>query len=168
MWYKATIIFFVFFFLCKGCWNSYCLGLEVHRSAQGTFINEHKYINDLIALVGELLSKPIIYQQLVGSLIYLIITWSDISYTVNLMSQFMHQLRYLYKVAVKKIIGYLLETCNRGLFYKVGSSLTLQAYSDVDWARCPNFVSELVYVSWWCSYFKKIQKTWEGVSKSST
>ena len=85
---------------------------------------------------GDLLSDPTLYRKLVGSLIYLTITRPDISYAVNLMSQFMHEPRHLHLSVVKRIIRYLLGTPNRRLFYKVGSPLVLIAYSDADWVGC--------------------------------
>ena len=76
------------------------------------FLNQHKYIQDLIELVGlkdatavdmpmevnvkyrkdevELLPDPFLYKHLVGSLIYLTITRPDISYTVHILGKFMH------------------------------------------------------------------------------
>jgi hypothetical protein len=80
---------------------SHFLGLEVHSRDHGLFLNQHKYIQDLIELAGlkdatvvdtpmevnvkyrrdegELLLDPFLYWQLVGSLIYLTITRPDIS-----------------------------------------------------------------------------------------
>ena len=98
---------------------AYFLGLEVHPSTRGIFINQHKYTKDLISLAlpenstplevnvkyckdeGELLSGPTIYRRLVGSLVYSTITRPDISYAVNLMSQFMTKPRHLHLAAVK-------------------------------------------------------------------
>lgn len=87
------------------------LGLQVHISPQGNFINQHKCTKDLIGLSclenstivdsplkvnfkyskenGKVHSDPTIYRRLVGSLIILTITHQVISYTVNLASQFM-------------------------------------------------------------------------------
>ncbi|TXG74186.1 hypothetical protein EZV62_002765 [Acer yangbiense] len=91
-----------------------------------------KYCQD----IGDLLPGPSSYRQLVGSLVYLTITRADISYAVNLMSQFMTAPRHLHLVAVKRIIRYLLGTPTRGLFFPVGNSLSLVGYSDSDWADC--------------------------------
>lgn len=84
----------------------YILGIEIHTSPQGIFINQHNDTKDLIALAclenstpvetplevnvkyhkddGDRLSNPTIYKKLVGSLVYLTITHPNISYAINL------------------------------------------------------------------------------------
>ena len=82
---------------------TYFLGLEVHTTPSGIFLNQHKYTQDLITLAGlqdtssvaplevntkyrreegDLLSDPTMYRQPVGSLNYLTITRPDISFAV--------------------------------------------------------------------------------------
>eukprot|EP00261_Vitis_vinifera_P031878 XP_019073121.1 PREDICTED: uncharacterized protein LOC109121886 [Vitis vinifera] len=119
---------------------TYFLGLEVHHRASGIFVNQHKYIQDLIALDGlentfsidtpmevnvkyrkdeeDLLDDPTLYRRLV--------------------SQFMSSPRHLHLAAVQCIIRYLRGSPTRGLFFPIGSSLQLVAYSDADWDGCPN------------------------------
>ena len=123
----------------------YFLGLEVHQSPKGLFLHQHKYTSDLIELAdlhdsspvdtpvevnlklskddGDLLPNPHTYRRLVGSLVYLTITRPDISYAVNLVSQFMTSPRHLHLPAVKHIIHYLLGTVTRGLFYPTDNQL---------------------------------------------
>ena len=135
---------------------TYFLGLEVHFQQKGIFVNQHKYIQDLIQLVGltnstlvdspmeiylklrrdegVLQQDPTFYRKLVGSLIYLTITRLDISFA---MSKFMQFPRHLHLSAVHHIIKYLFGTSSRGLFFPTGASTQLQAYSDSDWAGCP-------------------------------
>ncbi|RVW84805.1 Retrovirus-related Pol polyprotein from transposon RE1 [Vitis vinifera] len=108
---------------------TYFLGLEVHHRASGIFVNQHKYIQDLITLAGledtssvdtpmevnvkcrkdegDLLDDPTLYRLLVGSLIYLTTTRPDISYAVHLVNQFMTSPRHLHLSAVHRIICYL-------------------------------------------------------------
>ncbi|WJZ95445.1 hypothetical protein VitviT2T_014215 [Vitis vinifera] len=139
---------------------TYFLGLEVHHRASGIFVNQHKYIQDLMTLAGledtssvdtpmevnvkyrkneeDLLDDPTLYRCLVGSLIYLTTTRPDISYVVHQVSQFMTSSRHLHLAAVQRIIRYLRGSPTRGLFFPTGSSLQLVAYSDVDWGGCPD------------------------------
>ncbi|XXG45961.1 hypothetical protein AAC387_Pa02g0911 [Persea americana] len=170
----------------------YFLGLEVHQSTKGIVLNQHKYTVDLIALAGltastpvdtpvelnvklsreegDLLSNPTAYRQLVGSLIYLTITRPDISYMVNLMSQFMTAPRYLHLAVVRRIIQYLIRTPTRGFFFPSNNHLSLKAYSDADWAGCPDTHRS---TTGWCMFLGDSLISWkckkhEKVSKSST
>lgn len=122
----------------------YFLGLEVHHRPQGIFLNQHKYIQDLVELSrlkgsnsvktpmevnvkyrreGELLSDPTLYRKLVGGLIYLTITRPDISYVVHIVSKFMQCPWHFHLSAVKRIIRYILGTPNRGMFFTQASSV---------------------------------------------
>lgn len=171
---------------------TYFLGLEVHHQPQGIFLNQHKYIMDLVQLggltntnsvdtpmeinvkyrrdEGELLEDPTLYRKLVGSLIYLTITRPDISYAVHIVSKFMQAPRHLHLSAVRRIIRYILGTPSRGLFFPTGSSLKLQAYSDADWAGCPDTRKS---TTGWCMFLGDALISWkckkqDSVSKSST
>ncbi|XP_019233362.1 PREDICTED: uncharacterized protein LOC109213968 [Nicotiana attenuata] len=89
----------------------YFLGIEVSRSPKGLFLNQRKYVLDILKEVGltnakpsstlmeqrhrlseeadEPLTDPSQYRRLVGRLLYLIITRPDITYAVHILSQFM-------------------------------------------------------------------------------
>uniref|UniRef100_A0A2N9I820 Integrase catalytic domain-containing protein n=1 Tax=Fagus sylvatica TaxID=28930 RepID=A0A2N9I820_FAGSY len=97
---------------------TYFLGLEITTGAHGIFLSQHKYAQDLVAAAGlqdstpldtpmelnlklrkeegDLLSDPVSYRTLVGSLVYLTITRPDISYAVQQVSQFMASPRHLH------------------------------------------------------------------------
>ena len=107
----------------------YFLGIEVLRSKKGIFINQRKYVLDLLAEIGMLDCKPADtpmvqnhglqikeggkptdrgrYQRLVGKLIYLSHTRPDIAYAVGVVSQFMHAPQEEHWEAVLRIIRYL-------------------------------------------------------------
>jgi len=171
---------------------TYFLGLEVHSSPSGIYMHQQKYTHDLIALAGfqasspvdtplevnvkfqsddgDLLPNPSLYRQLVGSLNYLTITRPDISFAVQQVSQFMQSPRHLHLAAVRRIIRYLLGSSNRGLFYLAGSPISLVAYSDADWAGCPDTRRS---VTGWCMFLGDSLISWKSkkqdrVSKSST
>uniref|UniRef100_A0A1S8ACK4 Cysteine-rich RLK RECEPTOR-like protein kinase n=1 Tax=Citrus limon TaxID=2708 RepID=A0A1S8ACK4_CITLI len=119
---------------------------------------------------GELLQDPTLYRKLVGSLIYLTITRPDISYAVHTVSKFMQAPRHLHLSAVRRIIRYILGTPSRGLFFPTGSSPQLQAYSDADWAGCPDTRKSTMG---WCMFLGDALISWkckkqDSVSKSST
>ena len=150
---------------------TYFLGLEVHSRDHGLFLNQHKYIQDLIELAGlkdatavdtpmevnvkyrkdegDLLPDPFLYRQLVGSLIYLTITRPDISYAVHIVSKFMQAPRHLHLAAVRRLIRYLIGSPTRGLFFPKHSPLTLTSYSDADWAGCPDTRKS---ITGWCIF----------------
>ena len=119
---------------------------------------------------GELLLDPFLYRQLVGSLIYLTISRLDISYDVHIVSKFMHSPRHFHLAAVCHIIRYLIGSPTRGLLFPTKFSLHLTAYSDVDWAGCPNIRKSTTS---WCVFLGDALISWnckkqDHVSKSST
>ena len=101
---------------------SYYLGLEVISSFDGYYLSQAKYAFDLLFKAGIIDNKtvstpleynakltpldgePIFdatrYHQLVGSLIYLIVTCSDISHTVGMVSKFMDASRSVHYAAI--------------------------------------------------------------------
>ena len=135
------------------------LGLEVSSSANGYYLTRAKYTSDLISRAsitdskivdtsieyncrlnshdGESLSDATLYRQLVGSLIYLTVTRLDISYAVHVVSQFMAAPRSPHYAVILMILRYPKGTIFDGLHFFSHSSLTLQAYSDADWAGDP-------------------------------
>ena len=138
---------------------NYFLGIEVSSSVDGYYLTQAKYTSDLISRAnitdskivdtpieynyrlnshdGESLSDATLYRQLVGSLIYLTVTRPDISYAVHIVSQFMAAPRSPHYAAILRILRYLKGTIFDGLHFSSHSSLTLQAYSDADWAGDP-------------------------------
>ena len=118
----------------------YFLGIEVLRSKHGIFLRQKKYVLDMLAETGLLDCKPtetpmvpnhgfkIVdgakptdcerYQRLVGKLIYLSHTRSDITYAVGVVSQFIHQPQEDYMDVVMRIVRYLKGTTSYGILRK--------------------------------------------------
>lgn len=74
------------------------------------------------------------YMSIVGSLQYLAFTRLDISFVVSRLPLFMHQPTVCNWQAVKRVLHYLAGTPSHGIYMKAGSSLTLHAFTNSDWA----------------------------------
>lgn len=133
----------------------YFLGIKVARSKHGIFLCQRKYTVDLLSGTVLLGSKPVDtpieqnhklfqcsnsanidkgrYQRLVGKLIYLSHTRPDITYAVNVVSQFMHDLRKLYMDVVERILRYLKFIPRKGILFSNHGNLKVEGYTDADW-----------------------------------
>ncbi|KAL8133051.1 hypothetical protein AgCh_008493 [Apium graveolens] len=131
------------------------LGIEVTRTASGIVLSQQKFANELLLesgfdnsshtitplpvhlklslTDGDLIDQPNLYRSLIG---YLTNTRPDLSYTVQVLSQFMHSPRFPHLVALKHTLRYLAGTVTQGILLQASDRLTLQAFSDVDWASC--------------------------------
>ncbi|CAH9137975.1 unnamed protein product [Cuscuta epithymum] len=137
------------------------LGIHASRTPSGLFLSQQKYISDLLHRFhlhtlksvrsplpsrtklsltdGELLADATEYRSMVGALQYLTLTRPDITFAVHLVSQFMHVPRTSHMLAVKRIFRYLQGTSSHGLLLQSSrGSAEIIAYSDADWAGCPD------------------------------
>ena len=83
---------------------------------------------------GDLLPSPTEYRALVGSLQYLSLTRPDIAFSTNKLAQFMQNPRMAHWTALKRVLRYLADSCDKGVFISMTAPLNLHAYSDADWA----------------------------------
>ncbi|XP_058197336.1 uncharacterized mitochondrial protein AtMg00810-like [Rhododendron vialii] len=86
---------------------------------------------------GDPLSDPSSYRKLIGRLIYLTISRPDITFAINLLSQFMHTPRVPHLDAATRNLRYLKGSISHGLLFPSSSDLTVTGYTDSDWASCP-------------------------------
>jgi histone deacetylase 1/2 len=138
------------------------LGLEVSRSSAGLTLTQKKYSLDLLRRAGMLKCKPAStpmsaidrlsaldgdplssddateYRSLVGGLQYLTITRPNVSYAVNRVCQYLHAPRTSHWSAVKRILRYICLTASYGLLLQPAPSYEISAFSDADWAGCPD------------------------------
>ena len=85
---------------------------------------------------GVLLSEPDKYRKLIGKLIYLTITRPDITYTVQVLSQYMQSPSEAHMNAAMRVLRYLKQSPGQGILLSSKSAPTLTAYCDSDWGRC--------------------------------
>lgn len=79
-------------------------------------------------------SDPMLYRQLIGSLMYLVNTRPGICYVVNTLSQFMVEPKRTHWAAAKHVLRYLQGTIEFGLKYTWSNDVKLSGFTDVDWA----------------------------------
>ena len=84
------------------------------------------------------------YQRLVGRLIYLSNTRSDIAYAVSVVSQFMHAPSEEHLQVVNRILRYLKGTPGKGLLFSKHGVSSMEGYTDADWARDQN--NQKIYI----------------------
>ena len=138
---------------------SYFLGLEVFSDSTGYYLFQVKYASDLLSRAGLTDTKVVsallemnacltslddtafsdvtLYRQLVGSLVYLILTRLDIAYAVHLVSQVLAAPHSTHNAAVIHILRYIKGIMFHGLHFSAHSTLDLCVYSDADWEGDP-------------------------------
>ncbi|KAK9048756.1 hypothetical protein SSX86_032277 [Deinandra increscens subsp. villosa] len=140
---------------------SFFLGITVQRHQSASlFLCQQKYALDLLRRAGlencnavatpvdtnaklsskdgDPLDNPTEYRALVGALQYLTITRPDISYAVQQVCMHMHAPRTSHMHALKRILRYLKGTIGYGLTIQRSLGHSLIAYTDADWAGCPD------------------------------
>ena len=83
---------------------------------------------------GELFEDLERYRRLVGKLNYLIVTRSDIAYSVSVLSQYMSYSTVNHWVAVEHILFYLKEAPRCGILYKKHGHTKIKCFSNANWA----------------------------------
>jgi hypothetical protein len=134
------------------------LGLQIKQTEEGIFLNQSKYIIDLLKrfrltnakayetpmspstkLDKDEKGKPVdvkLYRGMIGSLFYLTASRPDIMFSVCLCARFQSCPRESHLIAVKRIFRYLLGTIDLGLWYPKSKSFDLISYTDADFAGC--------------------------------
>nr|GEX34572.1 uncharacterized mitochondrial protein AtMg00810-like [Tanacetum cinerariifolium] len=142
------------------------LGLQVNQFLNGIFINQSKYILDILKRFGmencdtvptpmveqaklklDLVGKPVDhtdYRSMIGSLKYVTSSRPDIKFVTCMCARYQENPNKHHVSAVKRIFRYLKGTINLGLWYPKDSGFDLTAYSDADHAGSE---SEYVAVS---------------------
>ena len=138
----------------------YFLGSEVSYIDAGLFLSQAKFTKDLLKESkhqtfkpvvtplphnlklttdqGELYDDPSYYRTMVGKLNFLTNTRPDLAFTVQYLSQFMQNPRIPHASALQHTLNYVHTTASQGIIIRGSAQLKLQAYSDSDWASCPN------------------------------
>ena len=125
---------------------------------EGIFINQSKYTKEILRKFGLEDAKPYstpmsatckldkdekgkkvdqkLYRGMIGSLFYLTASRLDIMYSTCICARFQSDPKESHLSAIKRIIRYLKRIQNIGLWYDRNSILTLNTYTDSDFAGC--------------------------------
>jgi hypothetical protein len=76
------------------------------------------------------------YRSMIGSLLYLTATRSDIQFAMGLCMRFQVSPRSSHRTAVQQIFRYLKHTPEFGIWYSASSSLDLVGFFDADFTGC--------------------------------
>ncbi|KAJ9561219.1 hypothetical protein OSB04_006379 [Centaurea solstitialis] len=149
---------------------TFFLGLQVRQHPDGIFINQSKYVHDLLKrfdfgssnsattpmpknfqLNADSSGKPVdqkTYRPIIGSLLYLTASRPDIVFSTGVCARFQCDPRESHLSVVKRILRYLKGTPDFGLWYPKDSGFELIAYTDSDHAGCMLTEKALPLVSW--------------------
>ncbi|XP_066334217.1 uncharacterized mitochondrial protein AtMg00810-like [Miscanthus floridulus] len=138
------------------------LGIQVQRRPDGFLLQQQQYYIDLLDRAGMADCRPSDtpvdtsgklstttgtplstadasdYWSLVGALQYLTMTRPDLQYAVQQACLHMHAPTTAHQGLVKRILRYIRGTTELGLHLRRSSQSDLVAYSDADWAGCPD------------------------------
>ncbi|XP_038999668.1 uncharacterized mitochondrial protein AtMg00810-like [Hibiscus syriacus] len=132
------------------------LGIEVKRCGSSLILSQRKFIVELLMKTkmntanptstpmlvsaklsqdkGVLLEDAYKYRSIVGALLYVCHTRTDITFSVNKASQYMYAPRQEHLVAVKRILRYLVGTINHGLVIAPAvAGFNVVTFADADW-----------------------------------
>ncbi|GJZ06290.1 retrovirus-related pol polyprotein from transposon TNT 1-94 [Tanacetum coccineum] len=133
------------------------LGIQIHKSPRGIFINQAKYAHEILKKhgmtscdsVGTLMAtKPLDadlsgtpvdqtkYCSMVGGLMYLTSSRPDIVHATCYCARYQARPTEKHLKEVKRIFRYLKNTINMGLWYPKDTGFNLTAFSDSDHAGC--------------------------------
>jgi hypothetical protein len=130
----------------------------VKQTKQGTFMHQAKYTKDLMKKFNMAELKPLStpmsfatslgpdedgeamdqreYRSMIGSLLYLTTTQSDIQFALGLCACFQASPHSSHRTAVHQIFRYLKHTPEFEIWYSASSSLDLVGFSDADFVGC--------------------------------
>nr|GEV51869.1 hypothetical protein [Tanacetum cinerariifolium] len=132
-------------------------GIQIHQSPRGIFINQAKYVQEILIKHGmtscdsvctpmatkhldaDLSETPVDqmkYRSMVGALIYLTSSRPDIMHATCYCARYQAKPTEKHLTAVKRIFRYLKDTIHMGLWYPKDTSIELTAFLDSDHAGC--------------------------------
>ena len=165
---------------------NYFLGMQVKQTSMGIMLSQSKYANNLVKRFGLENGKDFetpmsttlkldkdekgksvdqsLYRSMIGSLLYLTASRSDICFSVGLCARFQANPKESHLKAVKRIIRYIKGTYTLGLFYSFDTNDILVGYCDADWA---GNIDDRKSTSGGCFYVSNNLVSWSSKKQNS-
>ncbi|GKC64051.1 retrovirus-related pol polyprotein from transposon TNT 1-94 [Tanacetum coccineum] len=134
----------------------YFLGLEIVQTDAGIFMSQKKYVEDTLQKFNMVGCKTVftpmnineklqpedgtgmvngsLYRSLIGRLLYLTHSCPDISFSIGVLSRFMHKPSKHHFGAAKRVLRYLAGTKEFGILFRGTKDMNLKGFTDSDWA----------------------------------
>jgi hypothetical protein len=164
----------------------YFLEFQIKQLQEGTFINQTKYIQDILKKFEMKNAKPIktpmgtnghldldtggksvdqnVYRSMKGSLLYLCASRPDIMLSVCMCARFQANPKEVHLRVVKRIMRYLVYTPKFGLWYPKGYTFDLIGYFDVDNVGCKIYRKS---TSGTCQFLGRSLVSWASKKQNS-
>ena len=158
---------------------TFFLGLQVKQRKEGIFISHEKYAQNIVKKFGLDSKKhastpmssstklnvdssrvevsPTLYRSIIGGLLYLTPSRLDIAFSMGVYARYQATSKESHLIAMKRIIRYVNETPDYGLWYSKDSNACLAGYSDADWAGS---VDNIKSISSGCFYLGNNLVSW--------
>nr|GEU41147.1 hypothetical protein [Tanacetum cinerariifolium] len=137
---------------------TFFFGLQVNQSPSGIFINQSKYVHEILKKYGlntcDIIGTPMDikdkldldqigtpvnetkYHSMIGALMYLTSSRPNIIHATSVCARYQAHPTEKHLKEVKRIFRYLWRTVNLGLWYTKDSGFELTGFLDADYARC--------------------------------
>nr|GEX23799.1 hypothetical protein [Tanacetum cinerariifolium] len=150
------------------------LGIQIHQSPRGIFINQAKYAQEILIKHGmtscdsvgtlmatkhldaDLSGTPVDqtkYRSMVRTLMYLTASRPDIMHATCYCARYQAKPTEKHLTAVKRIFRYLKDTIHMGLWYSKDTGFKLIDFLDSDHVGCLDLQAEYVSLSACCAQF---------------
>jgi hypothetical protein len=164
----------------------YFLRFQIKQLQEGTFINQTKYIQDILEKFGMKNAKPIktpmgtnghldldtggksvhqkVYRSMIGYLLYLCASQPDIMLSICMCARFQTNPKEVRHRVVKRIMRYLVYTPKFGLWYLKGYTFDLIGNSGANYAGCK---IDRKSTSGTCQFLGKSLVSWASKKQNS-
>ncbi|XP_031250003.1 uncharacterized protein LOC116107863 [Pistacia vera] len=130
---------------------SYFLGMEIHQSHHGIFVNQKRYATQILHKYNMDKYKPVdtplvvnlklskdngaekvdetMYRSIIGCLLYLTATRLDLMFAASVLSRFMSNPSEIHLKTAKRVLRYVKGSVEHGIWFKKAEKLQLVGYS---------------------------------------